>query len=384
MAGNAESLVRAGIQAYRQGDKTQARSLLERAIQEDQYSEQAWLWLSAVVTTPEEQRTCLENVLVINPNNERARMGLNSLGVDPATAAPEPAEPEPESVWNDDIIATSSASSSFQDDAYSGDEIDDWIASTGIGSSGDSEPATATSFDKYEDLEDDDSFGRDELFASDTGNLFDDDPTVQSFDDLDEEDLLFSDDSDGFDEAESAYAGDDLFDDDEDLFGDSGGDAGFGDYGDDADFADGGYDDFGDEDDLFGDEPYDAGDEFDNYDSGYVDEERREFDPTDINDSEMGEFSEIISDGFMDDDDDEFFEQLDDDLFDEYDEEGEPIEPAGPGPDDYFVLIPREIEAAGRLPGEPMPRPMGLLIGIGVLAVMNLGAIVFAVSQVAG
>jgi hypothetical protein len=46
----------------------------------DQYNEQAWLWLSAVVETPEEQRTCLDNVLTINPNSERAKTGHRHVG----------------------------------------------------------------------------------------------------------------------------------------------------------------------------------------------------------------------------------------------------------------------------------------------------------------
>lgn len=83
MTANVDAMVRAGVEAYRAGKRAEARTLLERALELDQYNELAWMWLSAVVDTQEEQRTCLENVIVINPNNDRAKQGLRSLGVDP-------------------------------------------------------------------------------------------------------------------------------------------------------------------------------------------------------------------------------------------------------------------------------------------------------------
>ncbi len=57
----------------------------------------AWLWLSGVVETDEECQICLENVLVINPENISARRGLESLarkvGIHPLKTA---ASPSPE------------------------------------------------------------------------------------------------------------------------------------------------------------------------------------------------------------------------------------------------------------------------------------------------
>jgi hypothetical protein len=88
MSANVEAMIRAGIDAFRAGNKADARTLLERAIELEEYNEMAWLWLSAVVETPEEQRTCLENVLVINPNSDRAKQGLKSLGIDPEALRP--------------------------------------------------------------------------------------------------------------------------------------------------------------------------------------------------------------------------------------------------------------------------------------------------------
>src|SRR5688572_6673232 len=88
MPANVDAMVRAGVEAYRAGKKAEARTLLERAIELDGYNETAWLWLSAVVESPEEQQTCLENVLTINPNNDRAKQGLKSLGINPDAAKP--------------------------------------------------------------------------------------------------------------------------------------------------------------------------------------------------------------------------------------------------------------------------------------------------------
>ncbi|MFO7321137.1 MAG: hypothetical protein DIU68_005380 [Chloroflexota bacterium] len=79
MTANIDALVREGISAFKAGRRDEARAFLMKAVEIDQYNEQAWLWLSAVVDSVEDQRTCLENVLAINPSNERARNGLQVL-----------------------------------------------------------------------------------------------------------------------------------------------------------------------------------------------------------------------------------------------------------------------------------------------------------------
>jgi hypothetical protein len=111
MPANVDAMVRAGIQAYRGGKKAEARTLLEKAVELDQYNEQAWMWLSAVVDSPEEQRTCLENVLFINPNNENARNGLKILAPKPDAGAPQPSPtsaPAPQPAPADDPFANAS------------------------------------------------------------------------------------------------------------------------------------------------------------------------------------------------------------------------------------------------------------------------------------
>lgn len=79
MPPNVDAMVREGINAYQTGNKNEARTLLFKAVELDEQHEQAWLWLSAVVDSIDDQQTCLENVLTINPSNERARQGLRIL-----------------------------------------------------------------------------------------------------------------------------------------------------------------------------------------------------------------------------------------------------------------------------------------------------------------
>jgi hypothetical protein len=167
MPANVEGMVREGLNAYRGGKKEEARALLLRAVEIDQYNEEAWLWLSATVDTPEEQRTCLENVLTINPNNERAKQGLDMLskkgGAAPPSAGPTPSDEDvlastmisssgdeiPSSIeWGGDalpaapVTTTSSSSSYHHVSEPSAQEYDSWVANLGLGTnSSESDPS---------------------------------------------------------------------------------------------------------------------------------------------------------------------------------------------------------------------------------------------------
>jgi hypothetical protein len=65
------------------GNKARARHLLENILASDRRNEQAWLWMSGVVTTDAERIICLDNVLTLDPYNESARKGLEQLGRTP-------------------------------------------------------------------------------------------------------------------------------------------------------------------------------------------------------------------------------------------------------------------------------------------------------------
>lgn len=91
---NVEGMLREGVNALKVGRREEARALLLRAVELDQFNEEAWLWLSGVLDSLEDQRTALENVLAINPNNDRARQGLDyiqlQLGNSGSAPAPTP------------------------------------------------------------------------------------------------------------------------------------------------------------------------------------------------------------------------------------------------------------------------------------------------------
>jgi tetratricopeptide (TPR) repeat protein len=91
----AETLLQQGIAAARAGRREEARTLLMQVVQADERSEQGWLWLAGVVDDPDDMRTCLENVLDLNPGNAKAQQGLAWIDTRYGPrAAPEPA-PEP-------------------------------------------------------------------------------------------------------------------------------------------------------------------------------------------------------------------------------------------------------------------------------------------------
>lgn len=201
MPANVDGMVREGISAYRAGHKEEARTLLLRAVEIDQYNEQAWLWLSAVVETPEEQRTCLENVLTINPKSDRAKQGIDMLdqrfgsspkvsptqaedvmastSFTPPPAPPLPAKPAgddelPSSIeWEAPITASSSASSNYKVNEPSEKEYDDWVSKLNLGGTApEISPAImdeANRFMSMTDDEDDERFDPntvDDLFSS--------------------------------------------------------------------------------------------------------------------------------------------------------------------------------------------------------------------------
>jgi hypothetical protein len=72
-------LLQSGKKAAKNSDPAQARELLLAVIEADEKNEEAWLWLSSVVESGEDRRICLENVLVINPENAHAKRGLTQL-----------------------------------------------------------------------------------------------------------------------------------------------------------------------------------------------------------------------------------------------------------------------------------------------------------------
>ena len=72
-------MVRQAIQLARAGQRVQARDLLLEVVESDPQNETAWMWLSGLVDSLEDRIIACENVLTINPANEKVRSYLSDL-----------------------------------------------------------------------------------------------------------------------------------------------------------------------------------------------------------------------------------------------------------------------------------------------------------------
>ncbi len=71
--------LRYAIGLARAGKREEARDILLRVVDEDPHSELAWMWLAGLVDSLEDKIVACENVLTINPSNEKARSYLERL-----------------------------------------------------------------------------------------------------------------------------------------------------------------------------------------------------------------------------------------------------------------------------------------------------------------
>jgi CheY-like chemotaxis protein/tetratricopeptide (TPR) repeat protein len=74
----AREALNVGIRHAQAGDRVNARIALLRAAELDDQNENAWLWLASISEYPEELMAFLENVLDINPENERASQWMTA------------------------------------------------------------------------------------------------------------------------------------------------------------------------------------------------------------------------------------------------------------------------------------------------------------------
>ena len=89
------SLLQQAIAAVRAGRRAEAQELLEQVLQANPRHEQAWLWMGAVAETEAERVRCLQQVLVINPDNADAHEGLAQVQAraDASPTTPQAATP---------------------------------------------------------------------------------------------------------------------------------------------------------------------------------------------------------------------------------------------------------------------------------------------------
>jgi pimeloyl-ACP methyl ester carboxylesterase len=89
-------LTRQGIDALKAGDRTRARQLLSRSLQQDPQDVDAWLALSFAVEVREQQILCLRRVLQIDPSHGFAQSQLAQLvAVTTSPSAPAAQQPTP-------------------------------------------------------------------------------------------------------------------------------------------------------------------------------------------------------------------------------------------------------------------------------------------------
>ncbi len=72
VSSESEKMLREGIKAAQEGNRSEARNLLLRVTETDTDNENAWLWLASISEYPEELLVFLNNVLRVNAENERA------------------------------------------------------------------------------------------------------------------------------------------------------------------------------------------------------------------------------------------------------------------------------------------------------------------------
>jgi hypothetical protein len=103
---NLEQWLQDGIGAAKAGQLAEARSILLDVVEQDQTNEAAWYWLYRVFERDEDKRVCLENLLIINPDNQWAQRELLYYIPAPETgpistelpASPAPARPDREAI----------------------------------------------------------------------------------------------------------------------------------------------------------------------------------------------------------------------------------------------------------------------------------------------
>lgn len=95
LAGLLTARLQAGIGAAQAGDKPAARRLLRAVVEQDPQHEMGWLWLSSVAAEPREAAEALEQVIKINPKNDRAAEGLKYFRHQAAAAAAPAPAPAP-------------------------------------------------------------------------------------------------------------------------------------------------------------------------------------------------------------------------------------------------------------------------------------------------
>jgi hypothetical protein len=82
-----DGLLKEGRSALKAGDRDTASLRFRKAAELSPYDERVWQALLDVVSEPEDEAVCLENILAINPKNNKAKKRLAELRPEPAPSA---------------------------------------------------------------------------------------------------------------------------------------------------------------------------------------------------------------------------------------------------------------------------------------------------------
>jgi pimeloyl-ACP methyl ester carboxylesterase len=90
-----EDFLKAGVSAFRSGDRQRAASIFAQLVKDFPQSEKGWYMLGMCVADPEQREYCFRRVLAINPNNPDAKKQLTTSLSGPPPSKPKPASPPP-------------------------------------------------------------------------------------------------------------------------------------------------------------------------------------------------------------------------------------------------------------------------------------------------
>lgn len=83
-----DNLLQQGISAYKAGQREEARKIFIAVVKQNPESEHAWGWMCQASGNDKERIYCLQQMLRINPKNEKANQLLNQLLAPPLTPIP--------------------------------------------------------------------------------------------------------------------------------------------------------------------------------------------------------------------------------------------------------------------------------------------------------
>ena len=153
--------LRQAIDLFRSNKRGQAQQILEKLVVDEPRNELAWLWLASCKTNEDDKLKCLQEVISINPHNQKARDILRKLSMDEPQARSAAPAIVAETPLPDQGAAAVSASENVESEPYEklyhrmvnavlADNVEETIAEPAATQPMSSEPAPAPEIRKVE------------------------------------------------------------------------------------------------------------------------------------------------------------------------------------------------------------------------------------------